>query len=130
MSKVRSLWERDRVISITRMVNCENRRRRVMGANLSPAAEYAREQIREAGHMSAVELTAVLTIRAAELGSLEGWVGPSEQFFDSLCPGGIHRVEYTNGQVEGYRMKDLFYYNPYTPYCKCESGVEPEIYRR
>ena len=80
--------------------------------NLTPAVLHARARIKSVGYISAIDLASYLMSCTVELGRLSGWSGPSEEFFDTLCYGGIHRVSYTNELVEDYRLKDLFYYNP------------------
>ena len=66
--------------------------------------------IRERGFMSASELAVKITTELASRGVLV--INPLEVLEKVDGAADIHRIEYTNQMVGGYRIKDLFFFNP------------------
>ena len=75
---------------------------------MNPVVEYARSIVKQRGFVSASELIAFVIPEAIK----KEW-NDSASFLRYVADGiNYHRVEYTNGMVETYRVKDLFYYMP------------------
>ena len=74
----------------------------------SEFVENIRQEIREEGFMSAVQLAAVVVNRAREF-SVNA--NPIEVIGQIPCAD-IHHVEYANWLTKDYRRKDLYYFHP------------------